>query len=194
MSVSIAVSMGQIVSGGEEGRSEVSAEPVMATSSADDSRHCLFDMGCFHHFAPLLCECQDLSKGTAYRFHKEMFHGELYSVESEWQVGQDRAHWQTGQERAAPVVKLFTLRVQNGEEALLEEAMAAFRIDMSESIRNSFITSLKEHDLLPSADEDGECSYEDPSLPIPVLAQRLANDIERRGREARNGDGAGLGL
>ena len=70
---------------------------------------------------------------------------------------------------------------------MLEEFDRAFRICMLESVRNDMIMTLKSLDMWhddsnkPSEGiPDNDCSWEDVSAPLPVIAQRLYNDHVRR--------------
>jgi hypothetical protein len=89
---------------------------------------------------------------------------------------------------AAPAVKSFGDRLAAGEVALVEELEKAYRIVVAESARNMMIATVKGLNLFPPTPKpqgisDDDCSYEDASAPLPVIAQRLYNNNVRRQRD-----------
>merc|ERR1719214_550203 len=71
---------------------------------------------------------------------------------------------------------------------LMQEVHEAYRLCMSESVRNGMKATLCQLRLWPPAPEllgdviidENDCAYEDMSNPLPVIAQQCFNDEERR--------------
>jgi hypothetical protein len=87
--------------------------------------------------------------------------------------------------RALPQVGDFAARLQAGEPALQEELDRAFRLVMTESVRNSMIGTCQALGVFPPMPPPAgivmdDCAYEDASAPLPDIAQRLYNDQARR--------------
>jgi len=91
--------------------------------------------------------------------------------------------------KAFPKVREFQERLRRGEPQLVEEVERAFRIVMVESVRNAMLGMFTALDMLPprpppSGIDDEDCTYEDVTEPLPVIAQRLYNDQARRAADA----------
>lgn len=96
--------------------------------------------------------------------------------------------------RMAPAVREYARRLRAGEPALMEELERAFRLVMSESVRNSMVTTCRALCIfpppsLPHEVLDDDYTFEDVSAPLLVIAQRLYNDKLRREREAEVSEG-----
>lgn len=97
--------------------------------------------------------------------------------------------------RALPQVRDFAARLRAGEPALQEELDRAFRLVMTESVRNSMIGMCQALGVFPpmpppaGVDAD-DCAYEDASAPLPDIAQRLYNEQARRLGEGDVGGGS----
>jgi len=151
----------------------------------------------FRHFAPLLASSQEYAGHTGFRFREGSFDGiedflrEISS--SSTSSGRLASDANTGtllaaKLQAAPAVRAFADRLISGEAALVEELERAFRIIVAESARNMMIATVKGLGMFPPRQvPDGireeDCSYEDVSEPLPVIAQRLYNDHVRRQRD-----------
>merc|ERR1712032_904570 len=89
-----------------------------------------------------------------------------------------------GKIQATPVVRVYATRLVRGDLALADELDRAFQIIVSESNRNSMISTCKEVGMFPPlpppAIDDADCSYEDCSVSFTMIAQRLYNDEVRR--------------
>jgi len=83
----------------------------------------------------------------------------------------------------------FTQRLVSGDPFLLEELDVASRIVLSETVRNSMIATLRRLEIWPPPSEwhdvdEFDCSYEDTHSSLPVIAQRIYNDEQRRQSES----------
>jgi hypothetical protein len=79
--------------------------------------------------------------------------------------------------------------LRSGEAPLLEEFDKAFRIVMAESVRSAMLATCQLLEQWPPSPSpagvaDDDCAFEDVSADIPVIAQRLYNDEQRRQRLA----------
>jgi hypothetical protein len=79
----------------------------------------------------------------------------------------------------------FAERLRAGDAKLLEELDKAARIVIAEGVRSSMIATCQRLELwppepAPAGVQDCDCSFEDVSAPLPVIAQRLYNDERRR--------------
>jgi len=94
------------------------------------------------------------------------------------------ADWKAAVQLALPKVREFTKRLQAHEEGLLECVHLAYRLVMAEGVRSGIIATCREMCLWPPSpnpDVDAEdCSYQDTTAPLPVIAQRAYNDEVRR--------------
>jgi len=131
---------------------------------------------CVKNFAPFLHASQEYSEISGYRFRSSSFGVDFDAVEV-----LDRE----AKLRAAPAVHSFAERLRAGDSALLEELDRAFRIVMAESVRNSIMSNCQQLGIFPPQPrpdniDDDDCTYEDVSAPLPVIAQRLYNDKVRR--------------
>lgn len=158
-------------------------------------RRAFLDEGAFRSFAPLVAASQDYAHHSGCRFRSSSFDG-IHEAPGDAKEpplveevrGKDPGPLLAAKLRAAPAVRRFATRLQAGEPALVEDFHRAFHVVMEESVRNSMVAAFRRLDLwppLPAPPEvlDDDCSYEDISAPIPVLAQRTYNDELRRNRE-----------
>lgn len=147
----------------------------------------------FRNFAPLLAACQGYAKQTGCRFLGDDFHSESGQSGIAWQGESSRVvndnfeestmSSETGDLSAA--VSAMAGRLRAGEPGLCEEVERAFHLVMVESVRNAMIATFRELDmwppvLKPLGVEDDDCSYEDVSPSLLVIAQRAYNDEMRR--------------
>lgn len=163
-----------------------------------------FDLESFRHFAPLLKASQNYASQSGFRFRSGSFDGldDLASTLSKVTgPGAETCHIAKALEqdassgsrlaakiKAAPSIKQFGERLVRREPELVEELEKAFRIVVAESARNMMVATVKGLGLFPpNPSIDGidadDCSYEDASASLPVIAQRLFNDQVRRQRD-----------
>eukprot|EP00441_Pelagodinium_beii_P022688 CAMPEP_0197661848 /NCGR_PEP_ID=MMETSP1338-20131121/51704_1 /TAXON_ID=43686 ORGANISM="Pelagodinium beii, Strain RCC1491" /NCGR_SAMPLE_ID=MMETSP1338 /ASSEMBLY_ACC=CAM_ASM_000754 /LENGTH=305 /DNA_ID=CAMNT_0043239483 /DNA_START=71 /DNA_END=988 /DNA_ORIENTATION=- len=131
----------------------------------------LLDVDAFRHFAPLLEACQAYAHRSGCRFRRSDFKN-------------DRSPRQDCL-KSLPVVLEFSDRLRDGNEALMAEIECAFRVVMVESVRNAMVGTCQRLEMWPPRAplveiDSSDCSYEDLSAPLPVVAQRLHNDEQRR--------------
>lgn len=151
------------------------------------------DVEAFRHFAPLLEAAQGYASHSGCRFRSNSFSGIPAEGQSEPGAlpvvdatrARDYGPRLAAKIRAAPAVRDFGERLRAGEEGLVEEIDRAYRIVMSESVRNAMMGMFQALTMFPPAPpprsvQDDDCSYEDMSAPLPVIAQRLYNDQARR--------------
>eukprot|EP00747_Dinoflagellata_sp_TGD_P193661 gnl/TRDRNA2_/TRDRNA2_60119_c0_seq1.p1 gnl/TRDRNA2_/TRDRNA2_60119_c0~~gnl/TRDRNA2_/TRDRNA2_60119_c0_seq1.p1 ORF type:complete len:328 (-),score=42.01 gnl/TRDRNA2_/TRDRNA2_60119_c0_seq1:60-1043(-) len=159
--------------------------------SSDASSECPdgLDVESFPRFAPLLEMCQDYSQFTGHRFRRKSFDGIVPRPDSRSVVGSTHEGLAPlyAKVKAAASISEFQQRLLDREAGLVEEFHTAFRICMLESVRNDMIMTLKSLDMWgddPSKPSEGvpdtDCSWEDVSAPLDVIAQRLFNDHVRR--------------
>lgn len=178
-----------------------SCHPATLGVTVVEGRH--LDDTSFQNFAPLLAASDKYVQHSGFRFRSNSF-SDLHSNEclndnteassnslkdpySNECLSTDTASSSRLEAKilAAPLVQEYADRLMSGEPALMEELETAFRFVMVESVRNSMISTCRELDLFPPAEppadlDDDDCSYEDVSAPLPVIAQRLYNDQVRR--------------
>jgi len=75
---------------------------------------------------------------------------------------------------------ILKVRLLAGDLGLTKEMEHAHSIVMRESVRNVMISTCKALDIFPTQVDGGNCNYEDLSVPLPIIAQRLYNDQARR--------------
>eukprot|EP00929_Paragymnodinium_shiwhaense_P119615 TRINITY_DN91518_c0_g1_i1.p1 TRINITY_DN91518_c0_g1~~TRINITY_DN91518_c0_g1_i1.p1 ORF type:complete len:334 (+),score=61.55 TRINITY_DN91518_c0_g1_i1:53-1054(+) len=149
------------------------------------------DETAFPRFAPLLKEAQDYANLSGCRFRSSSFKdlGDVDPATGLAVVGNSRASDPgprlAAKLRAAPRVREFTERLNGDEPGLVEELDRAFRVVMVETVRNAMRGLFKQLDMFPPPSppvgiSDEDCSYEDVTEPLPVIAQRLYNDEVRR--------------
>jgi len=175
--------------------SEVKHETIVSPMSTTIGG---FDLDAFRHFSPLLKASQNYASQTGFRFRAGSFDGlddlaEKLSAETGHiakALEQDASSGSrlAAKINAAPAIKNFGERLVRREPELIEELEKAFRIVVAESARNMMVATVKGLVLFPpkpsieGVDAD-DCSYEDASAPLPVIAQRLFNDQVRRQRD-----------
>jgi len=152
----------------------------------------------FRNFAPLLAANQQYAGHTGCRFRGGSFDGLDDLMESLEQLTSNGKALErddgtdsrlAAKLHAVPAIRSFSDRLASGEPALLEELDKAFRIIVAESARNMMIATVKGLGLFPPSPRpeginEEDCSYEDASAPLQVIAQRLYNDHERRRKDA----------
>eukprot|EP00427_Karlodinium_veneficum_P019602 CAMPEP_0169128214 /NCGR_PEP_ID=MMETSP1015-20121227/36439_1 /TAXON_ID=342587 /ORGANISM="Karlodinium micrum, Strain CCMP2283" /LENGTH=282 /DNA_ID=CAMNT_0009192083 /DNA_START=17 /DNA_END=865 /DNA_ORIENTATION=+ len=161
-----------------------------------------FILESFKNFAPLLEASQDYASQTGFRFRESSFDG-LDDITKtcakmvvaggrigEMSVTQDASEslHLAAKINAVPAMKCFSERLSNSDPPLIEELEKAFRIVVAESARSMMIATVKGLGIFPPKPapdgiDDDDCSYEDVSAPLPVIAQRLFNDEARRFRD-----------
>ena len=141
----------------------------------------------FPRFEPLLLACQDYAVLSGCRFRLLAFGGrggaEGYGSGGADPTAQQR--WAAAIASAEYSVHDFAARVRSGDGPLLEEIERASRIVMAESVRNAMVAMLRKLDMWPPpvppmGVEDTDCSYQDTSAALEVIAQRCYNDEARR--------------
>lgn len=177
---------------------EAAAHTIVPSSPAPASG---FILESFRNFAPLLEASQDYASRTGFRFRESSFDG-LEDVSQTCAkvaaaaggVGHisatlDAENWHLAAKiNAVPAMKCFSERLSKSEPELIEELEKAFRIVVAESARSMMIATVKGLGLFPPMPapegiDDDDCSYEDVSAALPVIAQRLFNDDVRRLRD-----------
>mmetsp|Transcript_18622 Transcript_18622/g.37949 ORF Transcript_18622/g.37949 Transcript_18622/m.37949 type:complete len:297 (-) Transcript_18622:237-1127(-) len=154
------------------------------------------DVEAFRRFAPLLEAAQGYAHHSGCRFRSSSFSGiptETAEGRSESDAvpvvdasrARDYGPRLAAKIHAAPAVRDFGERLRAGEEGLVEEIERAYRIVMSESVRNAMMGMFQALGMFPPAPPpqsipDDDCAYEDMSAALPVIAQRLYNDQARR--------------
>jgi len=171
-----------------------SAAPQQSCNIEEASLGATFDEEFFPQFAPLLVASRAYARNTGFRFRSNSFDGiDLSAMETGRLdalpiISEARAR-ESGMRLAAkihavPAIRLFATRLAQGDLALVDELHRSFQIVVSESNRNSMISTCKEVSMFPPlpppAVDDADCSYEDCSASFPVIAQRLYNDEVRR--------------
>lgn len=148
----------------------------------------------FRNFWPLLDASRDYARLSGCRFRSRSFDGiggddsgvdlvERAVLAARRATSDDS----DAKARAAPTVYRFARRLRAGEAALLEELEKAFRIMMAESVRTAMMATCRLLELWPPPPAfaqvaDDDCTFEDVSAPLPMIAQRLWNDEQRRMR------------
>jgi len=154
----------------------------------------VLDMYSFKHFKSFLTVSTDYARLSGCRFLADaledtivkMPSGASSASSSEDPIRKAKAQLQ-------PQGLEFAERLRANEPALIEELDRAFRLVMAESARNEMIATLQALSMWPPCKQDideGDCSYEDASAALPVIAQRLYNDDRRRHHAAEQAGGA----
>lgn len=139
------------------------------------------DVDAFVPFRELLEACQDFAEHSGCRFQRRVF--EAQTLPSEGQA------MEAANRKAAPMVAEFTRRVQARDQELMDCVERAYRFVMAESVRSGIVATCREVGLWPPPDPpkgvpEDDCSYQDTTAPLPVIAQRAYNDEVQRLREA----------
>mmetsp|Transcript_87747 Transcript_87747/g.232948 ORF Transcript_87747/g.232948 Transcript_87747/m.232948 type:complete len:290 (+) Transcript_87747:83-952(+) len=173
--------------------------------AASSQPTCPLDVEAFRRFAPLLEAAQGYASHSGCRFRSGSFsgiptdkpEGEL-GVESVPMVDASRARDYgprlAAKILAAPSVHEFGERLRAGEEGLVEEIDRAYRIVMTESVRNAMMGMFQALGMFPPSPpprgiQDDDCAYEDMSASLQEIAQRLYNDQARRVLDTTGGPG-----
>lgn len=178
--------------------------------SANTKKHPALDAGSFGHFAPMLEACQEYAQLTGCRYHGLSYEAlSLEPLRSTLSEGEfvlsasgaspmERVGPKLAAElRAAPALRAFQERLRLGEPGLLNDLKMATEIMMGEGVRNSLRVTCQQLGLWPPRPspegiDASDCSYSDVSASLPVLAQRLYNDEQRRAFVAIGGGGVDL--
>lgn len=163
------------------------------------------DRESFQQFAPLLSGSELYACQRRFRFHGSDFADvDVEIARSDSLLDKGRALEEdveaSAKLLAAPVVADFSKRLNLAaleasqgqpsveQQALLDELEQASRIVIRESARKIMVSACIGLSLFPPLEKPAEvedvedCFYEDVSFPLPVIAQRLYNDNERRSR------------
>jgi len=176
----------------EEGWCFIENSLLVELPDSSGRPHGPLDEESFCNFAPLLAASQEYASLSGCRFRGDSFAclsgSEPKEVES--------AERQEARHLAEPKVREFADRLLAQEPVLLEEMERAFQMVMNESVRNAMVAAFREVDLWPPEPrpdgvEDNDCSYEDLTAPVPVIAQRAWNDEAKRRTEAEDGSSTG---
>lgn len=158
------------------------------------------DLEIFPNFWPLLDDSRDYARLRGCRFRSRSWDGlsgksatrkqqdsEVTTAASAGQSSSaaESAELLRARAQAAPTVYRFAERLRAGEPKLLEELDKATRIVIAEGVRSSMVATCQRLELWPPSSEpagvqDSDCSFEDVTAPLPVIAQRLYNDDRRR--------------
>jgi len=143
------------------------------------------DTETFLPFLELLEACQDYAELSGCRFMKRDFRKQEPQVPG----GAKPSAIQEAACKAAPKVEEFTKRILAREEALQECVARAHRFVMTESVRAGIVATCREVGMWPpqpkpSEVPDDDCSFQDTTAPLAVIAQRAFNDDMRRGQDA----------
>jgi len=170
--------------------------------AAKASEATFLEESCFQRFAPLVAASRDYAQYSGCRFRSSSFDGVPISTGRSTVPGKigeplvvssvrsrDSGPLLAAKLRAAPAVRGFTERLQAGEPRLLKELDRAFNVVMEESVRNAMVSAFQRLDMWPPQPTPAgicteDCSYEDVSAPLAVVAQRAYNDELRRARDA----------
>lgn len=163
------------------------------TEKREDVEDGVLDETVFRHFTPLLHASQSYAALSGCRFRSKSFDGLPKEASDGITIpasisaarARDPGPRLSAKLRASPVVAEFEARLLAKEPGLIEEVERAFRIVMTESVRNAMQGMLQALDMFPPSPpprgvEDDDCAYEDVTAPLPVVAQRLYNDKVRR--------------
>lgn len=148
----------------------------------------VLDAEVFPAFRPLLLACQAYAELSGCRFQRGAFQDLERELSLAMEGGDDLPPLLAAKMCAAPVVEDFGERARCNDSELSEAAHSAYRLVMSESVRSGIVATCRELSLWPpppsaeSIDQD-DCSFEDTTAPLPVIAQRAYNDEARRERE-----------
>lgn len=168
------------------------AAPAMVIPNCDR-----FDSEAFRNFAPLLSACQPYARQSGFRFRSNSFDGldnvattlaQLDGTSKALKQDASSGSRLAAKITAAPVVRWFSDRLAARDAPLMEELETAYRIVVAESARNMMIATVKGLNLFPPVPapqgvSSDDCSYEDVAAPLPMIAQRLYNDLARRQRD-----------
>lgn len=152
-----------------------------------------FDHDMFHHFSPLLHACGPYAQRSGFRFLSRSFN-DLDGLRTRIAASPAQADDARAAEaatlaavvQAEPAVRVFSERVLAQEPELVEELDRAFRVVMLESVRNAMISTCRALEVFappgpaPHSVEPTDCAFEDTSVSLEVIAQRLFNDEMRR--------------
>jgi hypothetical protein len=152
-----------------------------------------FDQEMFHHFGPLLHACEPYAQRSGFRFLSRSFSdvdGLRTRIASSPAEADDaraaEAATLAAVVQAEPAVRVFSERVLAQEPELVEELDRAFRVVMLESVRNAMISTCRALEVFappgpaPNSVDPTDCAFEDTSVSLEVIAQRLYNDEMRR--------------
>jgi len=153
----------------------------------------VLDMHSFKHFKSFLTMSQDYARLSGCRFLADALEDTIVKTPS----GASSASSSEDPMRAAkkqlqPRGREFAERLHANEPALVEELHRAFRLVMAESARNEMIATLQALSMWPPSEQgidEDDCSYEDSSVALPVIAQRLYNEDRRRHHAAEQEGG-----
>jgi len=171
------------------------------TAQVDGCTEGALDKTAFKRFAPLLAASQHYASHSGCRFRSLSFHGiprRPQNTAEPVEVGSARSRDSgprlAAKIEAAPLVDEFAARLHTAEPGLIEDMERAYRIVMAESVRNAMIGMFQALEMFPPSPppagvEDDDCSFEDVSAPLPVIAQRLYNDQARRVSDTTGGPG-----
>lgn len=176
--------------------SELASEPDNEAYNNEDG---VLLVDAFPHFALLLIACQDYARLSECKFSSESFRGVLEGIVDLEIPGAEpgaqrrpetwlplSVYGLVAECRAAPAVGSFAGRLLAGEPGLVEELHRSSHLVVSESMRRAMTAALAQCGVWPPPPgvDDRDCSYEDTSAPLLVIARRAYNDEVRRASEA----------
>jgi hypothetical protein len=160
-----------------------------------DSQRTILEVEAFPAFRPLLEACKEYAAISGGRFLSSDFRSEDADgrpAPAETRHAVSPACKDTA--LAFEVALQEAQAVNDTASGLLQEVREAYRLCMSESVRNGMKATLSQLHLWPPAPEllgdvtvdENDCAYEDMSNSLPVIAQQCFNDEQRRmqGRHA----------
>mmetsp|Transcript_9995 Transcript_9995/g.19248 ORF Transcript_9995/g.19248 Transcript_9995/m.19248 type:complete len:610 (+) Transcript_9995:64-1893(+) len=182
----------------EDPESAIPAAGTGETSSS--SNYGYSDAVTFPRFAPFLAATHDYRDLSGSRFRVASFDGLPRAAGSSHDGGTTNGDAPTSEKLLAtkssearleakrlaePAVREYANRLLQGEVELLEEMERASRIVMAECVRNAVLAACRRLDLWPplpppAGVEASDCTYEDMSASMDVIAQRMYNDQTRR--------------
>lgn len=173
--------------GGKPSVGDVSAH-THEFSCSNNALGVKLDKNLFRHFWPLLDDCRDYARLRGCRFRSRSWDGLSGDVTRRSQTRRTtsgNAAVARARHEAAPTVYRFADRLRAGEVELLDELDRASRIVSVESVRRAMIATSQRLELWPPSSSEtnvseDDCRFEDMSVPLPVIAQRLYNDETRR--------------
>jgi len=171
------------------------ALPARSACPEVNRQQCL-DEEYFELFKPLLAACQRYASFSGRRFILSDFEGVLeeslqmagYAPEANILVvgaarADDSGPLLAAKLEARPAIREFAGRLQGSDPDLLGELRSALRVVGGEAARNAMISTFQSLEMWPPQSthiHEEDCNYQDLSVPLNVVAQRLYNDHVRR--------------
>lgn len=169
------------------------------TTHVPEEHVAIHDSTTFRRFAPFLTATAAYAYRSGNRFRADSFADYLELPRSASQDGLGSsehasdatntpghsAEWSQAIRLAAPAVREYAARLRAGDQLLQEELDRAANIVLAETVRNVVVSHCRRLNMWPPSPppvgvDDNDCSYEDMSASLDVIAQRAYNDEVRR--------------